>query len=183
MTLLVFPLSEHNSNLCVFLFCQSGTIMLIYVCECFLISLMFPYAVLYWFGLSIGPVCSGQVSVWLSNSPGNYSILVLLQVYVILMFSRVFHSRTFFLFYIGVCRSGFQIMLNFPVFFISREKKYLGFPPRENVKKPLFSFFLENSRYALGIKLRDSKTQNDIAFYIEPDPLSRAKLSFFSNFF
>ncbi len=44
-----------------------------------------------------------------------------------------------FFFYIGVCRSGFQIMLNSPVFFISREKKYLWFPPRENVKKPFFS--------------------------------------------
>ena len=35
-------------------------------------------------------------------------------------------------------------MLNFPVFFISREKKYLGFPPRENVKKTqFFVIFLE----------------------------------------
>ena len=59
-----------------FLFCQSGTIMLIYVCECFLISLMFPYSVLYWFGLSIGPCLFWPVSVWLSNSPGNYSILI-----------------------------------------------------------------------------------------------------------
>jgi hypothetical protein len=40
VTLLVF-LSEHNSTfVCVFLFCQSGMIMLIYVCECFLISLI-----------------------------------------------------------------------------------------------------------------------------------------------
>jgi hypothetical protein len=42
-------------------------------------------------------------------------------------------------------------MLNSPVFFISRKKKYLGFPPRENVKKPyFFVIFLENSRYPFG---------------------------------
>ena len=52
---------------------------------------------------------------------------------------RVFHSRILFLFYIGVYGSGFQILLNSPVFFFSRGKKYLEFPPRENVKKPLFS--------------------------------------------
>jgi hypothetical protein len=47
---------------------------------------------------------------------------------------RVFHSRTFFLF-----------------FFISREKKYLGFPPCENVKKTqFFVIFLGNSRYPFG---------------------------------
>ena len=34
-------------------------------------------------------------------------------------------------------------MLNSPVFFISREKKYLGLPPRENVKKPNFSWFFK----------------------------------------
>ena len=72
--------------------------------------------------------------------------------------NRVFHSRTFFLFYIGVGRSGFQIMLNSPVFFISREKKYLGFPPRENVKKTLFFvIFLGISRYRFGKKLWDSE--------------------------
>ena len=35
-------------------------------------------------------------------------------------------------------------MLNSPVFFISREKKYLGLPPRENVKKKTnFSWFFK----------------------------------------
>ena len=48
---------------------------------------MFPYSVLYWFGLSIGLCLIWPVSVWLSNSPGNYSKFMLLQVYVILKFS------------------------------------------------------------------------------------------------
>jgi hypothetical protein len=47
---------------------------------------MFPYTVLYLFGLSIGLCLIWPVSVWLSNSPGNYSKLILLQVYVVLMF-------------------------------------------------------------------------------------------------
>ena len=83
-----FFLSEHNSTfVCVLILSIRYDNVNLCVYECFLISLMSLHSVLYWFGLSVGPVCSGQVSVWLSNSPGNYSILVLLQVYVILMFS------------------------------------------------------------------------------------------------
>lgn len=48
---------------------------------------MFPYSVLYWIGLSISLCLICPVSVWLSNSLGNYSVLILLQVYFILMFS------------------------------------------------------------------------------------------------
>ena len=61
-----------------------------------------------------------------------------------------------------VLHRGLQIGVpnNFklPCIFISREKKYLGFPPRENVKKPqFFVIVLGNSRYPFEKHLRDSE--------------------------
>jgi hypothetical protein len=71
-------------------------------------------------------------------------------------------------------------MLNYPVFFISREKKYLGFPPRENVKKPNFRDFFLEIHGTPSKKITGFRSMIDIVLIYVPSK-NRLKINIFKG--